>query len=317
MPSAATRMDPEMTTLSEDRSKKSRNCGDGIWDLWVTGRQVPPLSSITLKTPPIQCGFNALPVDDEGCERSGHSFPGGILAQPRCEVTVKMSAGLQAAQVQDSASKLTHVAAAALQQTGFQACLGYRGLHRGLQAVPAGRRSGPRGGPLTCRAAGASRTPRVEAGWAVKSPARRRRLKRARNPELGVAQGAQGTLRGGASRPRKGKAFRGEGSGEREGLPDTPRGPARAGGGGGSTASARLPRRRPSGPRPRGETLAPERPRAQPLTGAHAQWRGGGVSEEGPAVGGGRVGGARRKRRRRGVGGPRVGGAPAELPARG
>ena len=55
---------------------------------------------------------------------SGHSFPGDILAQPRCEVTVKLSAGLQSTQVQDSAPKLTHVAAAALQQTGFQACLG-------------------------------------------------------------------------------------------------------------------------------------------------------------------------------------------------
>ena len=31
---------------------------------------------------------------------SGHSFPGDILAQPRCEVTVKMSAGLQSTQVQ-------------------------------------------------------------------------------------------------------------------------------------------------------------------------------------------------------------------------
>lgn len=55
---------------------------------------------------------------------SGHSFPGGILAQPQCEVTVKMSAGLRSTQVRDSAPKLTHVAAAALQQTGFQAYLG-------------------------------------------------------------------------------------------------------------------------------------------------------------------------------------------------
>lgn len=48
-----------------------------------------------------------------------------------------------------------------------------------------------------------------------KVPARRRRLKRARNLELRGFQGAQGTLQGGASRPRKGKRFRGEGAGER------------------------------------------------------------------------------------------------------
>ena len=54
-------------TLAQDRSKKIQNCGDGIWDLWVTEWQVPSLSSATVKTPSIQCGSSALPVDDDRC----------------------------------------------------------------------------------------------------------------------------------------------------------------------------------------------------------------------------------------------------------
>ena len=54
-------------TLAQDRSKKIQNRGDGIWDLWVTEWQVPSLSSATVKTPSIQCGSSALPVDDDRC----------------------------------------------------------------------------------------------------------------------------------------------------------------------------------------------------------------------------------------------------------
>lgn len=179
-------------------------------------------------------------------------------------------------------------------------------------------------------------------GGGGRKVARRRRLKRARNLELRGAQGAQGTLQGGASRPRKGKRFRGEGSRRtryaqlpqklsrrpprplpaalpQRGSPDTPRGPARAEVRRECTASVRLPRRRPSGSGPPGKPRAERPPRSlrprarpRPKSGGHAQWRGGGVSEAGPAVGGARVGGARRKRRWRWVGG-----APAEVPARG